>query len=251
MQGADGKSRAIDDALELHQTTGVDGDDGGRAGLLYGIDLGARHGAGDLRKFDGERAAEAAAFLRDVHFSEREALNFREQFSRARLDVQLAECVAAIVIGDDAVESRADIFDAGDFEKESRKFPDSRLKAMGLGEERGMVLEDVREVVRNHACAGAGGDDDVFGIAENVEEMAGDGARLVWVAGVESRLAAASLGLGKIDLVAQALEHFCDSDADLREDLIDDAGDEQGDAGAHSGSLTCPESFNMVPESLT
>jgi hypothetical protein len=49
-----------------------------------------------------------------------------------------------------------------------------------------------------------------------------------------------------VDLIAKAFEHLCDGDADLREDLIDDAGHKQGDTGAHSGSLTCPESSNMV-----
>ncbi len=67
-----------------------------------------------------------------IHFGEREALDFREQFSRARFDVQLAQSVATVVIGDDAVESRADIIDAGDFEQESRKLPDARLEAHGL-----------------------------------------------------------------------------------------------------------------------
>jgi hypothetical protein len=148
MQRAEGKSRAIDDALELHQATGVDGDDGGCAGLLDGIDLGARHGAGDLREFDGERAAEAAAFFGDIHFSQREALNFREQLARTRFDAQFAQRVAAIVIGDDAVESRADIFDAGDFEEESRKLPDSRLKAVDLGEQLG---DRARRCPRNDA----------------------------------------------------------------------------------------------------
>jgi hypothetical protein len=250
VQRADGESRAIDDALELHQATGVDGDDGGCAGLLDGIDLGARHGAGDLREFDGERSAEAAAFFGDVHFSEREALNFREQFSRTRFDAQLAEGVAAVVVGDDAVESRADIFYARDFEEESRKLPNSRLQAMDLGEELGIVFEDVREMMRDHGCARARGHDDVFRIVEDVEEMPGDGARFIRIAGVEGGLAAAGLGRGEIDLVAQAFQHLSDGDANLRENLIHDAGDKQRNASAHWGEFNMPE-FNMVPESLT
>ena len=85
MQRSDRQARAIDDALELHQATGIDGNDGGSAGLLNGIDFGARHGARNLGEFDGERAAEAAAFFGRVHFREREALNFCQQFSRAAL----------------------------------------------------------------------------------------------------------------------------------------------------------------------
>ena len=62
---------------------------------------------------------------------------------------------------------------------------------------------------------------------------------------VEMRLAAAGLGYGEIDFIPQALKDLCDGDADLRKDLIDDAGDKQGDASAHWGE------FNMVPRSLT
>jgi hypothetical protein len=245
VQSADGKSRAIDDALQLHQATGVDGDDGGCAGLLDGIDLGTRHGAGDLWEFDRECSAETAAFLGDVHFSQREALNFRQQFSRTRLDAQLAQGVAAVVIGDDTVESRSHILDAGHFEQESRKLPDSRLQTMDLGEQRGIVLEDVREMMRDHGCARAGGHDDVFRIAEDVQEMPGDGARFVRIAGVEGGLAAAGLGFWKIHLVAQALQHLSDGDADLRENLIHDAGDKQRDASTHWGEFNMPAEFRI------
>jgi hypothetical protein len=79
----------------------------------------------------------------------------------------------------------------------------------------------------------------VLAIAEHVQEVPGDGARFIRVARVEGRLAAAGLSFGKIDLVAEALENFCDGDADLREDLIDDAGDKQCYASAHWGE------FNM------
>jgi hypothetical protein len=56
--------------------------------------------------------------------------------------------------------------------------------------------------------------------------MPRDGACLVNVTGVESGLSAARLRLGKINLVAQPLQHLRDSDAHLGENLIDDAGNE-------------------------
>ena len=68
--------------------------------------------------------------------------------------------------------------------------------------------------------------------------MTGDLARFIAVAGIEGGLAAAGLSFGKMNLVAQALQHLRDSDADLRKDLIDDAGDEQGDTRVQFGSLT-------------
>ena len=74
MQGADRQAGAIDRALQLHQATGIDGDHGGSAGFLDGIDFGARHRAGDLGEFYGERPAETAAFFRRGHLRERQAL---------------------------------------------------------------------------------------------------------------------------------------------------------------------------------
>ena len=68
--------------------------------------------------------------------------------------------------------------------------------------------------------------------------MAGDLTRFFCVAAIERGLAAAGLSFRKMDLVAQALQDLHDGDADLGENLIDDAGDEQGDARVQSGSLT-------------
>ena len=150
MQSSDGEPGAIDDALQLHQTTGVDRHHRGCPGLLNGIDLGARHGARNLGELDGERAAKATALFRRAHFREREALHLCQQFSGAGLDLQFAQRVAAIVIGDDAVEARAYILNPGDFEQEARELPDARLECMGLGEELGIVLEEIREMMRDH-----------------------------------------------------------------------------------------------------
>ena len=83
----------------------------------------------------------------------------------------------------------------------------------------------------------------VFGIAKDIQKMQGDLARFIGIAGVESGLAAAGLRFGEINLVAQALQHLRHGDANLGENLIDDAGDKQRDARVQSGSLTCPESL--------
>jgi 3-deoxy-D-manno-oct-2-ulosonic acid (Kdo) hydroxylase len=207
---------------------------------LDGIDLGPRHRAGDLGEFHGERSAETAAFLGDVHFSEREALYLRQQSARACFDAQLAEGVTTVVIRDDAMEPRAHIVDARNFQQESRKLPDSRLQRMNFGKDLGIVLEDVREVMRNHRRAGARRHDDVFGIAEDIQEVPRDGARFVRIAGIKRRLAATSLGRGKVNLVSQALQHLRDGDADLGKNLIDDAGDKQRNGLAHWGEFNMP-----------
>ena len=144
------------------------------------------------------------------------------------------------MIGDYAVESRADVFDLRDVQQKPRKFPDARLERMDFSKELGIVFENIREVMRDHRAARAGGHDDVLGIAKDFEKMPRDGARFVRIAGIKSRLAAAGLGLRKMNLVTKAIEHLGDGDADLRKNLIDDAGDKQGDGLAHWGEFNMP-----------
>ena len=61
---------------------------------------------------------------------------------------------------------------------------------------------------------------------KDVEEVPGDVARFLGIAAIERRLAAEGLRFGKIDPIAEALQHLRDGDAHLGENLIDDAGDE-------------------------
>jgi hypothetical protein len=52
---------------------------------------------------------------------------------------------------------------------------------------------------------------------------------------VEEWLAAAGLRRGKMDAAPEMLEDFCDRHADVRLELIREAGDEQGDISRHTG----------------
>src|SRR5579863_3188532 len=230
MHGPDGKARAIDDALKLHQATGVNGDDRVRLGLADGIDLGAGHAARNVGELDGECPTEAAALFGRFHFAQREALHVRQQTARPGLEPQLAQGVAAIVEGDCAVEARADAFDLGHFEQESRELPYARGHLARFREALRIVFEDFFEMMRDHGRAGTGGNHDIFGVAKRVEKTARYGGRFLGVAAVERGLAAAGLILGEIDLVAEASQHVGCGKADLREDLIDDTGDKEGDA---------------------
>ena len=92
-------------------------------------------------------------------------------------------------------------------------------------------------MVGDHGGARAGRHHHVFGIAEDLEEMAGDLAGFLAIAGVESGLAAAGLILGKIDRVAEALQHAGHGEADCGEELIDHAGDEDRDPLRHEEGL--------------
>jgi len=80
--------------------------------------------------------------------------------------------------------------------------------------------------MRDHRSAGARGDDNVVGCAEDVQEMAGNFAGVVGISTIKGGLAAAGLSCGEVDLVAQALQHFCHGDSDFWKNLIDDARDE-------------------------
>src|SRR5690242_8276615 len=78
VHGADGEALAKDGALELHQATGINGDDGTRARTQDGFGLGARHASGELGELNGEGSAESTALFRRIHLAQLQALHFRE-----------------------------------------------------------------------------------------------------------------------------------------------------------------------------
>src|SRR5258708_13156067 len=81
---------------------------------------------------------------------------------------------------------------------------------------------------RAYARAG-GGDDDVV-VLERLDVAADQRQRLALVAGVDVHLAAARLGLGELDPVAEPLEQRGGGLAHVREECVAEAGPEQGDA---------------------
>ena len=119
VERADGQARAIDHTLELHQAARIKGDYRACFCFENRIDLGARHSTGNLWELDGEGAPESTAFLGRFHFAQRKALDLGKQPSRAILDVQFTQRVAAIVVSDHPVEPRADILHARHLQQES------------------------------------------------------------------------------------------------------------------------------------
>ena len=97
--------------------------------------------------------------------------------------------------------------------------------AVGRRQLRREAGEDVGEVVADHRGAGARGDDDVLGVAEDFEEVPGDGAGFFAIAAVEGGLAAAGLVFRKVDGAAGALQHIGHRHPNFRKKLVDDAGD--------------------------
>src|SRR5579871_5438596 len=110
MHGTDGGSSAAQSALQLHEAAGIDGHDGIGAGARNRVYFSSRHGAGDIGELDREGSTEAAAFLGRIHFGEAKTANGSQQAARGVLDFELAKGVATIVVGDDPIKFRADVF---------------------------------------------------------------------------------------------------------------------------------------------
>src|ERR1022692_1331867 len=98
MHGAHRQRGARQRPLYLHQATGIRADHCLGAGAHDGIDLGARHAAGDFGEFDRERAAESAAFLGRVHLAQFQSANVRQQTAGAVLDAEFAQRMTTVVI---------------------------------------------------------------------------------------------------------------------------------------------------------
>src|SRR5579864_5238611 len=233
MHGADLEPGARKGALNLHEAARIERDYGLRPRAHDGVDLAARHGAGQLREFHRESAAEAAALLARLHLAQLQAAHPRQQAARRALDAQFAQRVAAVMERDYLLHAGAYVLDARDFGKERRELPDALGQLRRARPHSRLVLEQFFEMMRDHRSAGARGHDNRLALFENVEEMPRHRARLVAITAVEGRLAATGLGLGKIHGEAQALEHVRHGQTNLREELVDHAGNKERDPASH------------------
>ena len=94
-----------------------------------------------------------------------------------------------------------------------------------------LVGEQVGIVHLQHAAARAGRRHDVVVRLERRDHLPGDRARVLPVAGVVGRLAAAGLRRRHLDPAAGRLEQLHRGEADARAEEVDEAGDEQADRG--------------------
>jgi hypothetical protein len=159
-----------------------------------------------------------------------------EEAHGAVAEVEVAEAVAAGVVGDavgivgaDIVEAEALGEELGELEDFGEEFGDGGLEVGIAG-----VRCHFGVVVADHGDAGGGGDDDSFGVLELVDEALEEGVGLGLVAGVVVHLAAAGLAWGEVDGVAEAFEDADDGLACGGEEGVVIAGDEERDA---QGSL--------------
>ena len=215
---------AREQALDVHQATRIVRDDVIRLGFRGGGAFHFAHRGGNHRELRGKRAAEAAAGFRLAHLDEFEAVHFAEQRARRFFDAKFAQAVAAVVERDLVRKLCAEVGDAEFADEEIGEFPGARGD---LFCERGLrrVLEKLRVKNFQHRAARAGADDDGLGVRELRQDFGGDGARLVPIAGVERRLAAAGDLLGENNRVAEPFQNLDHADARARKQRVHEAGD--------------------------
>src|ERR1035438_6928434 len=160
VHGADVRAGSGERALNLHQATGVEGNHRAGPGAEDGFHLGARHGAGKFGELDGEGAAEAAAFLGRGEFAQFQIAHAGQQAAGSVLHAQFTKGVAAVVEGDDVIEARAHILDAGHLSEKRGELEDALFQGADARQCFGLLMEELGEVVRDHGRAGAGRDHD-------------------------------------------------------------------------------------------
>jgi len=225
---------AREQALQVHQTARIVRDDVIRA-CLGGVGaFHVAHRGGDHRELRGERAAETAARLDLRHLDELQAANVAEQFARRFFHAEFAQAVAAVVKRDLVRKLRAEIGHAEFFHEKFGKFPGARRDLFRQFRLR-RVLEQFGIKILQHRAARTRTDDDDFRVLQLRQNFHRDGARLVPIARVERRLAAADDFFGTNNLVAEAFQNFDHADARARKQRVHKTGDEKRDG--HSIAL--------------
>ena len=100
-----------------------------------------------------------------------------------------------------------------------------------LGQQWRIVGEQFRIVVAHHRGTGAGRHDHGPRLGKQIQLLARNCARLVRIAAVIGRLAAAGLLFGEMDFDAFALQQADGVQPGFRRELIDEAGGEKIDVG--------------------
>jgi hypothetical protein len=231
----------MEGALEVHEAGVVAGGTGFCAGAEDGCGFFGEHGGGDVGIFDGEGSAETATLFEVGKGDEVDAADVLEEAKGAVAEVEIAEAVAAGVVGDAVGEEGTDVFEAEPFGEELGELEDFRKEFGDGGLEGGVAgfKGHFGVVVAHHGDAGGGGDDDGFGVAELLDEALEEGEGFGLVAGVVVHLTAAGLGGVEVDGVAEAFEDADDGLAGAGEEGVVIAGDEERDAqGETSGGAS-------------
>jgi len=223
---------AMERALDMHEAAVVAGCADFSVRREDGSGLLCEHGGGDVGVLDGEGSAEAAALVEGGKLDEVDAAHFIEEAHGAVAEGQVAEAVAAGVVGDAVWVVGTNVFEVEAVGEELGELKDAGQELGDGGFEVGVVYltRHFRVVIAHHGDAGGGGDDDGFGVRELVDEALQEGHGLGLVAGVVVHLAAAGLAWGEVYGVPEALEDTHDGLAGAGEERVVVAGDEERDA---------------------
>ena len=217
----------------MEQAGRVRSDQGVQAQLHRFFQAGLSDGHGKAWGLDGKSPAEAATEpvrLQGDHF---EAFHGAEEFQRFFFDSEAAHEVASHVEPHPGVE------------RGGRNSPDPQVLHEEFGElpeagaKTGVPREEGGEFVADHGHTGAGrGHDHLFSF-ESLEKGFAHGGGKIGKARVVGGLAAAGLALGHHHLVAQFLQKTDRGLPHLREGVVHETGNEEGDS---QKSLSIPPS---------
>src|SRR5690349_27676 len=232
MEHARGVAGAGEPAAKLHQAARIARDERIGARRFERTHLFISHGGRDVGHLDGEGAAEAAAERVVLPLDQLQPTDVAQQRAGLLEETQLAALVAAGVEDGFAGIGCAEVGGAQHVDEKVGKLAHTAGDRRGAAGVVRVAAEDKGVVVGDHGGAGAGGADDVVAALtrEDVEEVTGDGARVLEEAGVEGGLATAGLTFGVDDLDAQPAQYAHGADADLWGEQVHVAGDEEGDA---------------------
>ena len=174
------------------------------------------HAHRDLGILHAERAAEPAAHLRVSHLRDGGADRL-QQLPRLLLDPKFAQPRATVVIGDGAARvPRGQPFDAHDVGQEADQLVSPRSHRIGARPQIWIVIEQMRQVVLQHAAARPGRHHDIIIATERIQDALGQIARGSAIAGIVRRLPAAGLRARHLDLAAGLFQQSDCREADGR-----------------------------------
>ena len=232
MTGGYARAAAFQASGDVHQAAHVAGENeiGAGRGDVVGLDVG--NGRRNVRVLDAEQPAEPATGFRLLALAQFEPGDGGEERARLALDAELAQARAGIVIGCRRRQPRRDPGHAS-------HVGEKRDQLMGLGRERAgarfpfrVAGEQLGVMDADHPGARAGRRDHVIERLEGGDQAARDFPRVAGIARIPGRLAATGLGARHRDRAAGFFEQLDGGEADGRAHQIDEAGDEQPDAGA-------------------
>src|SRR5918995_382406 len=216
-------------AFQVHQATGVAGDQDVSAALFQRLYLLVRHRGGHVGHLHRKRSPEPATQLLVLPLHKVESLHVPEKPVRLVEYAELAPLVTAAVEDGFPLQACPEVLHAHHVDQEVRELPHAPSEGFGTLALLRQILEDEGVVMGDHGGARSRRTYHVVEALplENVKEVASHSAGFVEEAGVEGGLAAAGLAfrIGYVD--AEPAQHAHHAYAYLRPDQVNVTRHEQ------------------------